>query len=120
MSAVTATPRQIEYTANSSFGDGQEISTGEFVVYNGSGSISRTLTNLNPNTTYHFKVFEYNGSGTDTYYLKTDDSDGNPVLEASQATLTNPTTQASDITFSEVLGSSMKVSWTNGNGSIRL
>jgi predicted heme/steroid binding protein len=120
-SPVTAVPIDgYSYTGNTTFGNGNEIAPDEFVVFSGSGSIGHTLTNLQPNTTYYFKVYEYNGSGTNTYYLKTNDSNGNPVLEANQSTLTYPTTQASNITFSNVLGSSMTASWTNGSGTGRI
>ncbi|MCX7551851.1 MopE-related protein [Xanthomarina sp. F2636L] len=120
-SPVTAVPVDgNEYTANTAFGNGFELAPDEFVVYSGSGNIGHTLTNLQPHTTYYFKVYEYNGSGADAYYLTTNDSNGDPVLEANQATLTYPTTQASNISFSNVLGTNMTVSWTNGNGAGRI
>ncbi|HET8838455.1 MAG TPA: hypothetical protein VFM82_05600, partial [Flavobacteriaceae bacterium] len=119
-SPVTAEPvNGIEYTADNTFGDGQEIAPGEFVIAN-DDNISSYLYGLQPSTVYYFKVFEYNGSGTNTYYLKTTDANGDPVFEANQSTLTNPTTQASNITFSDVLVTSMTVNWTNGNGSGRI
>lgn len=43
---------------------------GQQVVYNGSGS-SVTITGLSSLTTYHYRVYEYNGSGTSTLYLTT-------------------------------------------------
>ncbi|MFL0354731.1 HYR domain-containing protein [Xanthomarina sp. GH4-25] len=120
-SPVTAIPVDgYEYTGNTSFGAGHELATDEFVIFSGTGNIGHTLTNLNPYTTYYFKVYEYNGSGTNTYYLKTNDSNGDPVLEVSQSTLSYPVTQASNITFSNVLGSSMTASWTNGSGVGRI
>ena len=112
-SAVTAVPVDgIDYLAGS-FGEGNQVAPGEFIVYKGTSNYI-TITGLDHSTEYHFKVFEYNGDNHQTQYLTSS------YLEGSQSTLTNPTTQASDITFSEVLGSSMKVSWTNGNGSGRL
>src|SRR5690554_4023801 len=116
-SPVTAVPVDgNEYAWSDTFGNGYEIAPGEFVVFSG-GNVSRNLTNLEPGTTYHLKVFEFNGSGSNTFYLKTVDSNGAPVFETSQSTLTNPTVQASNISFSEVMPSSMKVTWTNGDGS---
>jgi len=44
--------------------------SGEQVIYNGSGN-SVTVTNLSASTTYWFRVYEYNGSGTSTKYLNT-------------------------------------------------
>jgi len=120
-SPVTSVPVDgVSYTASSTFGDGDTLAPDEFVIYNGSGNLNRTLLNLQPFTTYYFKVFEYNGSGTETFYLTTNDSNGDPVLEATQATVSYPTIQASNITFSNVLGSSMTVNWTNGDGEGRL
>lgn len=57
----------ITYTANTVFGSGGTIGTGEYVVYNGTGN-TVDITGLTGSTTYTFKVFEYNGSaGTENY-----------------------------------------------------
>ncbi|HEX8336188.1 MAG TPA: carboxypeptidase regulatory-like domain-containing protein, partial [Pyrinomonadaceae bacterium] len=48
---------------------------GNYVVYAGSGS-SVTVTNLQPNTTYYFAVFEFNGSNAGTNYLTTNPATG--------------------------------------------
>ncbi len=45
--------------------------SGEQVIYNGSGN-SVTVTNLSASTTYWFRVYEYNGSGTSTQIFKYD------------------------------------------------
>ncbi|MFD1284667.1 hypothetical protein ACFQ3R_07130, partial [Mesonia ostreae] len=112
-SPVTAVPVDgIDYLADD-FGEGNEIVPGEFVVYNGSYNYPY-IEGLTHSTTYHIKVFEYNGSNFSTEYLTSN------YLEGSQSTLTNPTIQASNITFSEVEGSKMKANWTNGNGSGRI
>ncbi|GGG53377.1 hypothetical protein GCM10007332_13820 [Epilithonimonas arachidiradicis] len=50
------------YTANSAFGSGTQIGTGNYVVYNGTGS-SVNLTGLTAGTNYHFAVYEYNTIG---------------------------------------------------------
>ncbi len=49
------------YAANSAFGSGATMGTGNYVVMNGTGA-NITVTGLSPGTTYYFKVFEYNGS----------------------------------------------------------
>ncbi len=49
------------YTANSAFGSGTQLGTGNFVVYNGTGT-SVNLTGLSKGTTYYFAVYEYNTS----------------------------------------------------------
>ncbi|MBW6499302.1 MAG: hypothetical protein K0B09_13000, partial [Bacteroidales bacterium] len=111
---VTALPEDgISYTANTTFGSGQEISSGEFVVYNGTSN-QDWIYGLQPNTTYHLAVFEYNGTGTESFYLT------DVYLQGSRATLSPPTTQASGLTFSNITGTGMTVNWTNGNGSGRI
>src|SRR5215204_1833049 len=55
----------IDYDANTAFGQGQEVAPGEFIVYD-HFSTSFFLTDLNPATTYYFKIFEYNGTGATT------------------------------------------------------
>lgn len=58
-SAVNADPSNgIDYTANSAFGSGQEIGTGNFVVYKGT-STTAPVTNLISNTTYHYAIYSY-------------------------------------------------------------
>ena len=116
-SAVNANPADSSsYSANAAFGSGAEIGTGNFVVYNGSGS-SVAVTGLSADTIYHFRVYEYNGSGGTEDYL-TSTATGNP---ASRTTLANqPTTQASSVTFSSLGSTSLGVSWTSGNGAGRL
>ncbi len=70
-SAVSAVPADAAaYTANALFGSGQQISTGQFVVYNGTAD-SVVLTGLNQNTRYYFAVYEYNGTGGGINYLAT-------------------------------------------------
>lgn len=72
-SAVSATPQDgFGYSANANFGQGSELSSGQFVVYDGTGS-SATVNLLNQGTTYHFAVFEYNtnGNGTQNYLTTT-------------------------------------------------
>ncbi len=46
------------YTADSDFGSGEEIGTGNYVVYNGTGT-SVTVTGLTEGSTYNFAIYEY-------------------------------------------------------------
>jgi endonuclease G len=69
------------YTANSAYGSGSEIGTGNFVVFAGSGN-SVNVTNLQPSTSYHFAVFEFNGSNAGTNYLTTNAAIGNQMTAA--------------------------------------
>ncbi len=52
-----------DYSASSSFGSGEDLGEGNFVVYNGSGS-SVTVTDLDPNQTYYLRLFDYNNNST--------------------------------------------------------
>lgn len=58
---ATAPTSGTAYTANSAYGSGSAIGAG-FVVYIGQGS-SVNLTNLTPNTTYHFAIYEFSCTG---------------------------------------------------------
>lgn len=58
------------YTSNAVFGSGSQIGTGGRAVYNGSGS-SVNVSNLLPNHTYYFAVYEYNGSSSSIDYQQT-------------------------------------------------
>jgi len=58
------------YVANSFFGSGDNLGSGNYVVYKGSGN-SVTVSGLTEGTTYYFSVFEYNGAGNLTSYLIT-------------------------------------------------
>lgn len=47
------------YTANTTFGSGSQLGSGDYVVYSGTGN-SATISGLTPGTTYYFAVYEYN------------------------------------------------------------
>lgn len=60
--AVDAFPLDGEdYTGDASFGMGDELGTGNYVVYQGDGD-SVMITDLDPAKSYHFRLFEYNNS----------------------------------------------------------
>lgn len=65
----------VGYTASAAFGQGSSIGN-SYVVYKGNGN-SVNVTNLRPNKTYYFAVYEYNGSGAATEYLQTPSLAGN-------------------------------------------
>lgn len=104
----------ISYTASSVFGNGTQLGTGNYVLYNSSDSTFE-LTGLAPETTYHFAVFTFNNSGIDVDYKLTSPALGNQSTWALE-----PTSQASNIVFSSVGTTSITVKWTNGNGNRRL
>ena len=94
------------YTASANFISGSQIGSGNYVVYDGTGS-SVALTGLSPTTTFYFQVYEYNGSaGTQNYNVSAAANNPN-----SQATVTGPPTiQATNIVFSSVNNSQMTLS----------
>ncbi|TNE68897.1 T9SS type A sorting domain-containing protein [bacterium] len=58
--AVSAIPGDGQnYSANSSFGSGQDLGSGNYVAYKGNGN-SFTLTGLSNSTTYFVAVYEFN------------------------------------------------------------
>ncbi|MCF8368918.1 MAG: S8 family serine peptidase [Bacteroidales bacterium] len=62
-SSVNADPVDgSSYTPNTVFGSGSEIGTGNFVVYNGTGT-NVVLSGFNSSTTYYFAIYEYTASG---------------------------------------------------------
>ena len=75
--AVNAVPTDgMGHVGNAIFGQGDEVGSGNFVVFAGSGS-TFTVTGLNQNERYHFSVFEYNGADTVRNYLVTAPGIGN-------------------------------------------
>ena len=61
-SAVDADPINIgAYTADAAFGAGTQLGTGNYVVYNGTGT-SANITGLSPGTTYYYSIYEYTAS----------------------------------------------------------
>lgn len=115
-SPVTAAPvTGVNYTANSVFGTANsEIAPGEYVVAATTGT-SVGITNLEPNTTYHFRVFEYDVDAANTpYYL----TSGFAVKSGSTAT--TPSTVATNLRTTALTGSSATVSFTPGNGTWRM
>jgi hypothetical protein len=91
-SAVDADPADAaQYAADADFsGAPEQIGTGNYVVYNGTGS-GATITGLDPNTTYHVRAYEFNELGVNTNYLLA----GAPTLsQKTKVTLTQPITGA--------------------------
>lgn len=95
------------YAPNIAFGSGDQIgTTGWYCVYNSTGT-STNVNNLTPGATYRVMVCEYNGTpGVEQY--NTDLALNNPAA----VTLT---LQSTNIQFTNILSSSMNVSWTRGS-----
>lgn len=85
------------YTANAAFGSGTQIGTGNYVVYNGSGS-SVPVTGLTSGVTYYAAVYEYDGLSAVTNYLTTSPATGNQTTLAPAIALSSPSqVEAGDI-----------------------
>jgi len=109
-SAVNADPSSgTSYTANAAFGSGAQIGTGNYVVYNGTGT-NVTVTALTASTTYHYAIYEYNTSGT-CYNLTELIGNGTTTVGC-----TPPNTQAHTFTPSNLQPTQMDIGWTRGNG----
>ncbi len=70
-----------DYTANPDFSLGEDIGSGNIVVYKGSGNMV-LVNGLTELTTYTVAIYEYAGSGNNTYYL------GPPEQSPAEATRT--------------------------------
>lgn len=118
-SAVSSLPvNGTEYTANAAFGTPNTVfAAGDgYVVYKGStaaATYSQIITNLQPGTTYHVSIFEYNGSGVSAEYLAI-------PLSGSVTTKSAPTAQATITSFTAVAGNKLTINWSVGNGERRL
>lgn len=65
------------YAADAHLGNGADLGSGNYVVYNGTGT-SVTVTGLSLGIRYYFQVVEYNGIGYAANYLNV----GNPTANA--------------------------------------
>ena len=102
-SAITASPTDSNLpSVNTSLGDALVVSVGS--------SISIAQSPLTPGTTYFYRIFSYNGSGSTTNYLST-----SPLSGSSLAAI--PTGQSSGLSFSNVAANSLTVSFTAAPGA---
>ena len=98
------------YTAHTNFGSGNQIGTGNYVVWVGSGQPAR-ISSLERDTVYHFRLFEYNGSAATINY-NTNTAAGNPYSQTTMAA--NPSSAASDLTVTSIGADTLTVTWTKG------
>ncbi|HEU4574848.1 MAG TPA: T9SS type A sorting domain-containing protein [Chitinophagaceae bacterium] len=111
---VTAVPENGQtYTASTDYGAGYQFATGDFVL-NSTGS-DRTFTNLDPSSTYYFRIYDFDiDADGNTYYL------GSSWSEKSGNTAFPPTTPPSDISFENITGTSVTMKYTAGQSAYRL
>lgn len=109
-SAVDGSPADgSAYTASASFGNGSQIGSGNYVVYNGLGN-NVNVTNLDGNTTYYVSVFEFSGPIGAQDYLTVNPATG------SQLTL-NETAQLGDYRTKTSGNWSALTTWDTYDGS---
>jgi gliding motility-associated-like protein len=99
------------YSGNANFASGSAVGSGYVVYFNSSNSVS--VTNLQPNTQYFYRIIEGNGT-TGTVF------DLSHALAGSFTTGTTPTAGSSPISISSVQGDRFTLSFTAGNGTQRL
>ncbi len=113
-SAVTSLPVDgVAYTANAVFGSGSQLAADEFVVYNDNFNAA-TVTGLDPASNYYFRVFEYDGTGSNTAYLSAS------FASVNGNTASTPASQASGLMVSNAAATSLNLAFTAGSGRARL
>lgn len=111
---VSARPADgITYSANALFGQGTELSEGEFVVYDGTEG-GFYLKGLESRSVYHLAVFEYNLPNDKPDYLTS------TFLKGPAATIPIATTQTSNLTVKEIDSLSVTLGFKAGNGERRI
>lgn len=113
-SDVTSVPvNGTDYTSSETFGQGQQLAPGEFVVYD-NNHYTTTVTGLDPSSTYYFKIFEYDGTGSSTIYLTS------AFASTSGSTAVKPTIQTQLLPTSHITANAIRLNFTPGNGRARL
>lgn len=113
-SDVTSVPANgTDYTSSETFGQGQQLAPGEFVVYD-DNHFTTTVTGLDPSSTYYFRIFEYDGTGSSTIYLTS------AFASTSGSTAVKPTVQTQLLPTSNITANAVRLNFTPGNGRARL
>lgn len=87
----------ITYNASSILGSGDDLGSGDYVVYAGSGN-SVTVTGLSQGNIYHVRIFEYNGlAGDENYLLSTAVDNPISLVHGMSVVSTNPSANSIDI-----------------------
>ncbi len=102
------------YTGNFAFGLGDQLGTGNYVIYSGAnaGASPITVTGLAAGTNYIFSIYSFNSADNCYNIVELSGNNSTPC--------TAPTIQSSGLSTSSVTSSSMNVTWTNGNGNATL
>ncbi|MCX6268095.1 MAG: T9SS type A sorting domain-containing protein [Bacteroidetes bacterium] len=89
---------------------------GQQVVYNGTGN-SIAVTGLSGSTTYWFRVYEYNGTGSSTKYLTTT-ATLNPASQTTSIVVTAPTITLPTVTSITSTSAQLGGNITSDGGSV--
>ncbi|MBL7877887.1 MAG: IPT/TIG domain-containing protein [Cyclobacteriaceae bacterium] len=95
------------YTVNGALGNGTIAYVGSAATFSQSG--------LTASTTYHYKIYAYNGSGASINYRQTSPLSGSQATDVAAAT--EPTAQPTSLSFASVTSSSFTVNYTAATGS---
>ncbi|MFM7216741.1 MAG: beta strand repeat-containing protein, partial [Bacteroidota bacterium] len=98
---------------NASFTSALDQGSGDKIVYDGTGN-TVTVTNLSALTTYHFTVYEYNGSGATANYQVVG------AGTANTSTLASEPTTAATLSLSRMKTDTCVIGVASGNGANRL
>lgn len=101
------------YNANAAFGSGDQIGTGNYVVYSGTGS-SVTITGLTAGVLYFIRVFEFDGSSYNTSIAT-----GNGVSEWTRHSNFNSgaiQTNFDTLTLAEQRATNRMICWLDNRG----
>lgn len=111
-SAVNFTPQDLQAydVSNYAYTTYNQLNGDNYAVYKNDGSFV-TVTNLDPNQLYYYKVFEFNGISTPIYGTGT---------TGSFTTTAGPTVKSYNFGTSYVEGNSFYFGFSDGNGSRRL
>ncbi len=98
-----------EYSADNSFGSGDDLGNSQFVVYAGSSN-SVSINSLSQGKEYFYRVYEYNNQTVNAKY-DTASASGNPA-----STYTKPN-DVTDFTLECISKTSAYLTWTPPSGS---
>lgn len=112
-SAVDAQPNEFEsYQADNDFGRGSQLGTGNYVVYDGTGT-SVYVRQLMEGSSYHFSVYEYEQGVSKNCY-------GPEVTFSTATRCDHPSTKSSLGTLLDIHPYHARIAWTPGNGTHQL
>jgi hypothetical protein len=110
---VNATPEQLkDYAHSTAFGQGAVLNGDNYAVHKSTSTSPVTITSLEPNTIYHYAIFEYNGNNGPVYMV--------PGSTGSQSTTAGPTQASGTINFNSIEGNRVSMSFSPGNGKYQM